>query len=153
MKGIDITISSISSRHINQVYEIEKSSFAVPWSLESFQDDFKNHHTIYFGAFIGQRLVGFIGMHHILDEGHITNIAVLPCHRRMGIGDALLISLINHAIASNITAITLEARMGNAPALKLYGKHGFVFEGIRKNYYTDTKEDAVIMWKYIKSGG
>jgi ribosomal-protein-alanine N-acetyltransferase len=88
-------------------------------------------------------------MWHVVNEGHILNIAVAERYRRRGIGSLLMDSLIETARNLEMIAMTLEVRVGNAPAMGLYHKYGFKVEGLRKNYYADTKEDAVIMWKYL----
>ena len=145
-----INIEPMSRENLRQVYNIESECFAVPWSYQSFEEELENPLAIYIVATIGGEIVGFAGMHHVLDEGHITNIAVLKEYRGQGIGDALVKRLCNIAVEKNITGLVLEVRMGNAPAQRLYGRHGFTFAGIRKNYYVDTKEDAIVMWKYFK---
>jgi len=93
-------------------------------------------------------VVGYGGVWLILDEGHITNIAVHPEYRGIGVGNAILEALIEICKIEQITSMTLEVRKSNTIAQNLYKKYGFLEEGIRKNYYTDTKEDGVIMWKY-----
>lgn len=156
---------------MDAVYAIESRSFAIPWSKESIRDDFlKNKHALYFvatacGAAAGlsvptagmptagmptaeDTVVGYASLWHIVNEGHINNIAVDEPFRRMGVGARLMDALIATAEAKGMVGLTLEVRMGNRAAMALYHKYGFKAEGIRKNYYTDTKEDAVIMWRY-----
>ena len=88
-------------------------------------------------------------MWHVVNEGHITNVAVLEQYRREGIGDMLMEALEKKALELEMIGITLEVRISNYGAQKLYTKHGYKPEGFRKKYYTDTNEDAVIMWKYF----
>ena len=145
-----INIEPMTHQNVAQVHTIEKECFAIPWRYSTFEMELSNPMAIYIVAVIGGEAVGFAGMHHVLDEGHITNIAVLEKYRGQGIGDALVKRLCDIAVEKNITGLVLEVRMGNAPAQRLYGKHGFTFAGIRKNYYSDTKEDAIVMWKYFK---
>ena len=145
-----INIETMTHQNVAQVHTIEKECFAIPWSYSTFKLELENPLAIYIVASIDGQTVGFAGMHHVLDEGHITNIAVLEEHRGQGIGDALVRHLCGIADAKNITGLVLEVRMGNASAQRLYSKHGFAFAGIRKNYYVDTKEDAIVMWKYFK---
>jgi ribosomal-protein-alanine N-acetyltransferase len=136
--------------HLEGVYKIEKESFSIPWAMEDFIKELKeNKMAIYFVALIDDRVVGYGGMWHIINEGHITNIASSEEFRRQGIGAAILSRMIQVANEKEMIGITLEVRMGNESAMKLYSKFGFKAEGIRKNYYTDTKEDAVIMWKEL----
>ena len=85
----------------------------------------------------------------VLDEGHITNIAVHPDYRGRGIGEKLVLAMLELARNSGIAGVTLEVRVSNNAAKKLYNKLGFVDSGIRKGYYSDTGEDAVIMWKKL----
>jgi len=145
-----IRIEAMRHEHLQQAYDIECDCFAVPWSYDSFAAELDNPHSIYIVATADGAVVGFAGMHHIAGEGHVTNIAVARQFRKRGIGDALLKYFLDIAKVKKMTGLTLEVRMGNASALGLYGKYGFKFEGIRKNYYADTKEDAIIMWKYFK---
>ena len=149
MPEADFYLEHMKSYHIDHIHKIECDSFAVPWSKDSFIKELENPNAIYIVAVKGGQIIAFAGMWHVVNEGHITNIAVSPEYRGLGVGDALVSALIQIAKDHNMIGITLEVRMGNEAAQKLYRKHGFVFEGIRKNYYTDTKEDAIIMWKHF----
>jgi len=143
-------ITEMLEEHIDRVYEIERDSFSVPWSKESLYKDFMQKHAHYFVALDENgSICGYCGMWHIVNEGHITNIAVKPENRRQGIGEQLVERLIDLAYEKEMIGITLEVRMNNAPAHGLYARAGFKPEGIRKGYYSDTKEDAVVMWKYL----
>jgi len=150
---IEFHIEPMGQGHLRQVHNIESECFSVPWTYESFVYELTNPLAIYIVAVSDGDVVGFLGMHHVVDEGHITNIAVREQNRRQGIGDALIRRMIDIAVAKDIVGLFLEVRMGNAEAQRLYGKHGFAFMGIRKNYYTDTKEDAIVMWKKIDPEG
>lgn len=145
-------IKQMTFEHLRQVYNIECECFSVPWSYQSFEEELANPLAIYIVAIVGGEVAGFAGMHHVIDEGHVTNIAVGEQYRSCGFGDALVRRLIDIASVRGINGMVLEVRMGNAAAIKLYGKHGFNFAGIRKNYYVDTKEDAIVMWKKFESG-
>ena len=134
---------------------IEQQCISHPWSLVLFNADLKNPNAIYFVAEDNGEVVGFLGAHDIVGEVNITNVAVQPKFRCMGLANQLMLALIseveNRAEEKEIIGITLEVRQSNMPAIKLYEKHGFVSEGIRKGYYSDG-EDAIIMWKrYGKS--
>ena len=134
---------------------IEQQCIPHPWSLALFNADLKNPNAIYFLAEDNGNIVGFLGAHDIVGEVNITNVAVLIDYRSRGIADQLMLSLIseveNRATEKEIIGITLEVRQTNTPAIKLYEKHGFTSEGVRKGYYSDG-EDALIMWKrYGKS--
>ena len=150
-----IKICDMEAEHLDGVYAIELNSFSIPWSKDELRKELSNKHAVYKVAKIREAngpvntLAGYIGMWHIVNEGHITNLAVDEPYRRMGVGSLLLEALIDLAVEQEMIGLTLEVRMANAAAQRLYTKYGFKPEGIRKNYYSDTKEDAVIMWKYF----
>jgi len=135
-------------RHLGAVMEIERRSFPTPWSERAFISELtQNAYAHYIVALRGQRVVGYTGMWLILDEAHVTNIAIHPGERGRGLGDAVLLELERRAEEHGCTRMTLEVRPSNAVAQALYRKHGFVSRGLRPGYYSDTHEDAVIMWK------
>lgn len=144
-----LEIIPMQPHHIPQVYKIEAEAFTTPWSIDSFRRELINPHTVYLVALLNQNVVGFGGMWHIINEGHITNIAIDKEFRRMNIGKQLMQELILIAKSRNMTGITLEVRVSNFAAIALYQKLGFREEGIRKGYYSDTKEDAIIMWIFF----
>ena len=134
-----IEIVPMAEEHINGVVTLEEATFSIPWTRADFEREVReNTMAIYYA-----------GMWHVVTEGHITNVGVLEEVRCEGIGSRLMEKLIEKALEKEMTGITLEVRMGNRPAQALYHKYGFKAEGIRKNYYPDTKEDAIIMWKYF----
>jgi ribosomal-protein-alanine N-acetyltransferase len=102
----------------------------------------------YFVARVGRELVGYAGLMMTLDEAHITTIAVEPRHHRSKIGTRLLLVLVRDAIARGASAITLEVRMSNRGAQDLYRRFGFASVGVRKNYYQEVNEDALVMWAH-----
>lgn len=142
-------IQIMKAEDIGEVYEIEHMCFTTPWSLESFAAEINNNLAKYVVAKVDGKVVGYGGVWIVIDEGHITNIAVHPDYRGQGIGEALVKSLIALAKEHNVTRITLEVRPTNTAALNLYKKFGFIIQGIRKGYYEDTKEDALIMWAEV----
>lgn len=145
-----LEIQQMTQEHIQDVLQIEEACFAIPWTKQDFEREMKeNKLAIYIIAVLDGKIVGYAGMWHVVTEGHITNIAVLQEYRRQGIGNALLEQIIHIAEQKEMIGITLEVRISNIAAQKLYTKYGFRPEGFRKNYYQDTKEDAVIMWKYF----
>ncbi|WP_333859451.1 ribosomal protein S18-alanine N-acetyltransferase [Clostridium sp.] len=145
----DIEISSLKTEHIDTILLIDTLCFPVPWSRESFKREIEgNTLARYVIAKSSETIVGYAGMWLILDEAHITTIAVHPKYRRIGAGNLLLESLIEICKIESINSMTLEVRKSNITAQKLYKKHGFIESGIRKAYYGDNKEDAIIMWKY-----
>ena len=132
---------------IDGVLEISSLSFKTPWSKESYIQELSNSLANYIVAKCDNKIVGFVGTWIIIDEAHITNIAVHPDFRRNNIASTLLDALIELTKNAKCNAYTLEVRSSNIPAQKLYKKYGFVEQGIRKNYYQDNKEDAIIMWR------
>lgn len=145
----DIDILSLKLEHIDSVLVIDTLCFPTPWSKESFQKEIENNKFArYIIAKKGEVVIGYAGMWLILDEGHITNIAVHPEYRGIGAGKLLLEALIEICKIELVNSITLEVRKSNIVAQSLYKKYGFVEEGIRKEYYGDNREDAIIMWKH-----
>lgn len=140
-------IEKMQKSHIDDVLEISKHSFATPWSRTSFLNELNNVFANYLVAIYNNKVIGFIGTWIILDESHITNVAVHPNFRKMGVGKKLLCSLLDHSISKGATSFTLEVRESNIAAKHLYKSFGFIEEGVRKNYYEDNKENAIIMWK------
>lgn len=146
-----IQIIDMTAEHLEAVHEIDKSAFKNPWSLKDLSKEInENKHAIYKVAVTETGLVaGYAGLWHIINEGHITNIAVAAPYRRKGIADKLVEAIIASANKLEMIGLTLEVRVSNAAAISLYKKHGFKEEGIRKRYYSDNGEDAIIMWKYF----
>lgn len=127
---------------------LEKQCFSVPWSRESLIYDLtENPIAVYFVAELESHVVGYAGVWAIAGEGHITNVAVSPDYRRLHIGTALIEVMLRETEAAGIAAHTLEVRAGNSPAIGLYKKFGFKAAGVRRGYYEDNGEDAVIMWR------
>lgn len=144
-----IAIKKMTKEHIEQVYAIEEKCFSIPWSKKSFEKEInENKMAIYLVALKDEQVVGYAGMWHVINEGHITNVAVNPEHRRQGIGESLVNKLIEIAKEKEMIGITLEVRTSNEIAKNLYKKQGFLLDGIRKEYY-ENKEDAFIMWKNL----
>ncbi len=149
---MDIIIRKMEEKDLDRIMEIEKKAFTTPWTKESFILEItKNQLARYIVAEIDDVVVGYGGIWLILDEGHITNIAVDTDYRKMGAGNSLVEGLIHLSMERNISAMTLEVRETNIAAQNLYKKYGFVESGIRPKYYADDNEDAIIMWKNLKS--
>ena len=145
---MDIIIRKMEEKDIHGVMEIEKDSFAIPWERESFLLEItKNQLAKYIVAEIDNLLVGYGGIWLIIDEGHITNIAVISDYRGKGVGKKLVEGLIALCQYHGISRMTLEVRVSNIVAQNLYKSYGFEEAGIRPNYYADENEDAIIMWK------
>ncbi|MGI6168838.1 MAG: ribosomal protein S18-alanine N-acetyltransferase [Christensenellales bacterium] len=144
-------MSEISYRYmceadIPAVWELERRCFTLPWSRKAIGDDLKNPFTRYVVAADRGTIVGYGGMWIIVDEAHITNIAVDEVYRRGGIGTGILLRLAKAALAKRVFSMTLEVRVSNGAAIALYSGLGFEKYGIRKGYYGDNQEDAIIMW-------
>jgi [ribosomal protein S18]-alanine N-acetyltransferase len=135
--------------HLDDVLLIENLSFKTPWTRDAFISDLtRNKCARYRIILSGGRVVAYGGMWVMLDEAHITNIAVHPEFRGTGLGSVLMEDMLEAASKEGITAMTLEVRVNNLTAINLYKKFGFKEVAIRKGYYQDTGEDAIIMWKY-----
>jgi ribosomal-protein-alanine N-acetyltransferase len=143
----DIEIYPLEDKFIDGMLTISLLSFPITWSKDSFEKELDNKFARYVVAAKGDIVVGYGGMWIIVDEAHITNIAVHPEFRGNGIGSVILEALIEICTLEDVTAMTLEVRKSNHIAQALYGNYGFAAEGLRKGYYEDNKEDAIIMWK------
>ncbi|MCK9267780.1 MAG: ribosomal protein S18-alanine N-acetyltransferase [Alkaliphilus sp.] len=138
---------------IDSVVDIEKRSFPMPWTRGAFISELRrNKLARYYVVEVGGRVVGYAGLWLVMNEAHITNIAIHPKYRGRGMGKKLVGGLIEEILKINIYRITLEVRPSNTAALALYKKFGFVPCGIRPEYYRDNNEDAIIMWgEFIKN--
>ncbi|MBM7870319.1 ribosomal-protein-alanine N-acetyltransferase [Clostridium pascui] len=145
--GIEIRAANLED--IFSIYEISTLCFPISWSITSIKGELtSNTHARYVVAVENGIVVGFAGLWIIVDEGHVTNIAVHPDFRRKGIGTLLMDKLMFISKNENLIGLTLEVRKSNLSAQNLYKQFGFVEEGVRKNYYSDNGEDAIIMWKH-----
>ena len=135
--------------HIPSAAQIEKLCFSDPWSEKAFEDSLKNSYS-HFKVWEEERVEGYIGFYALSGEGSITNVAVHPGSRNKGIGEALVKEVIKVGKELDLDYITLEVRVSNTPAKSLYLKCGFQEMGIRKNFYSKPREDAVIMNYFFK---
>ncbi|MCL2361753.1 MAG: ribosomal protein S18-alanine N-acetyltransferase [Defluviitaleaceae bacterium] len=135
--------------HLYEVHAIESHSFSDPWPMEEILWEIENPDSICLAALENEKVAGYVTMRHLVDEGHISNIAVHEDYRKKGVGSALIEGLIAAAKSYNMVGITLEVRIGNRAAMALYHKYGFIVEGYRRGFYSYPTEDAAIMWKYI----
>lgn len=138
-------ILDASEQWLPQLEALEARCFSLPWTRGQLLSQLPDPMHVFLLAVEGERLLGYVGMMHVLDEGYISNVAVLPETRRQGIGDRLIGALLTRADSLSLRFVTLEVRAGNAPAIALYEKHGFQKVGVRKNYYKAPREDAVLM--------
>lgn len=145
-----IEVRRMTLEDVDAVSAIENNTFHSPWSKASIRQEIEdNHLAVYYVAVSKGKVVAYAGYWEVVDECHITNVAVDDHYRGQGIGHKLMQALIEHAIERDYKAMTLEVRVSNAVAIHLYEDHGFTSMGIRAGYYTDTKEDALIMWKEL----
>ncbi|MBO9131416.1 ribosomal protein S18-alanine N-acetyltransferase [Bacillus sp. 165] len=142
-----VAFRQMTEEDIEQIVKIEQASFAIPWTYEAFERELiVNEFACYTVMEENGQIIGYCGLWIILDESHITNIAVLPEYRGRKLGEMLLQKVMEKAINLGAKTMTLEVRVSNEPAKKLYRKMGFQDGGIRKKYYTDNGEDALVMW-------
>jgi ribosomal-protein-alanine N-acetyltransferase len=144
-----VHIQPMRRRHVRGVLKIEHEVYPRPWSASLFLSELALRSTrAYYVARIGRELVGYAGLMMTLDDGHVTTIAVDPQWHRHKIGTRLLLVLAREAIARGATSLTLEVRMSNRGAQELYRQFGFGPVGVRKNYYQEVNEDALVMWAH-----
>lgn len=133
--------------HVADVVQLEKLCFSMPWSETSIRSELDNPLSLWLVAIDGEKLVGYVGSQAVMGEADMMNLAVFPEYRRMGIGEQLVLQLIQALKIQNVSAITLEVRVSNESALRLYQKLGFSQVGRRPDYYRNPKEDALILRK------
>lgn len=142
----DVSIRRMTLSDAEQVHGIEKATFPYPWSLQSFQEEMTTNPVArYLVAEENGAILGFAGVHIILDEGHITNVAVVENRRGEGIGRLLFGGLMQYAANLGVRYMTLEVRVSNQKAIRLYERYGFLKVHTRKQYYEDNGEDALLM--------
>ena len=148
MNKFVVKIKPMHKEDVDKVISVEKSAYGEHhWSRESFLSELSNDLARYYSAFDeNDELIGYAGSWHILEEAHITNIAVSPNFRRKHVGETLLRAIIEDCYLDMVKYITLEVRVSNVGAIGLYEKYGFKSLGVRKGYYQDNNEDALIMW-------
>lgn len=139
----------MTSAHIDGVCKIEEACFSHPWSRQSVESELANENSVFIVAVEGEKVIGYIGMSVVIDEGYIFNVAVNADFRRKGVGTALINELVTYGKKNNLCFITLEVRESNQAAISLYSDFGFIKVGERKNYYSDPAENAILMTKYF----
>ena len=146
---LTVHVSPMKRRHVRSVLRIEQQVYPRPWSASLFHSELALRSTrAYFVARVGRDVVGYAGLMMTLDDGHVTTIAVDPRWHRHKIGTRLLAVLAREAIARHAVSLTLEVRMSNLGAQELYRQFGFQPVGVRKNYYQEVNEDALVMWAH-----
>lgn len=150
MGSPDIVTFPMTPADLDGVMEVERLSFRTPWSRDAFKCELTQTYTVYLVAKNAEnQVLAYGGMHTVWEDSHVTNIAVHPLYRGRGLGERMMHELIARAIARRCHRMTLEVRAMNTTAQNLYRKLGFITSpgAVRKGYYTDTGEDAIVMWK------
>lgn len=143
------TIAPLREEHILEIARLEAVCFSSPRPEEALRAELTNDTAVFFVALCENKAAGYAGMHCILDECYIDNVAVFPAYRRQGIAGALLDALEDYARAHGASFLTLEVRVSNMPAIRLYRGKGYQEVGARPNYYNKPREDALLLTKYL----
>ena len=147
----NLMIRPMTLEDLQAIYALEVKCFKVPWTKEAFKNEIvQNKLAHYYVLSLEDKVIGYGGLWHIMDEGHITNIAIDPSYRNKGYGKILMKTIMEETMKMGIDFMTLEVRVSNISAIKLYEALGFKSSGIRPKYYTDNQEDAKIMWVDLK---
>lgn len=142
-------IVPMKEAHVCALAQIDAMCFSDPWTQQGFEAELTSTTACFFVAEQGETVVGCAGMHCICGECYIDKVCVPPQNRRKGIAQALVGKLVDYAQRQHAEFLTLEVRASNVPAIALYSKFGFAPVGVRKSFYTNPNEDAVLMTKYI----
>jgi [ribosomal protein S18]-alanine N-acetyltransferase len=142
-----IEIRRLQLRDLTAIEMIERSAYPTPWSRSMFAGELSKPSSVCLGAFEDEVLVGYLITSRYVDAWHVMNVAVAPDRQRRGIASALLGRLFELTAADDRRGYTLEVRVSNAGAISLYERLGFEQRGVRRGYYTDNREDALIMWR------
>ncbi|HHV34305.1 MAG TPA: ribosomal protein S18-alanine N-acetyltransferase [Syntrophomonadaceae bacterium] len=152
-----VTLRLMKKDDIDQVLLIEQCSFPAPWAKKAYLGELENKFARYFVILDKGRIIGYAGMWIFAGESHITTIAVHPDYRSRGYGRMLMMALIEYSKGHNAGTMVLEVRESNISAINLYSSLGFKRIGLRRNYYIETQEDAIVMLRHLKqeneSGG
>ena len=153
MTAVAIKIRVLELSDLSAIEAIEQKAYPTPWSRSMFASELAKPTSICLGAFEGQDLVGYVINSRYVDAWHVMNVAVDPDHQRRGVATALLERLFEVTRDDERRGYTLEVRVSNEDAIALYEKLGFEARGIRRGYYTDNREDALIMWRDSRNSG
>jgi ribosomal-protein-alanine N-acetyltransferase len=151
--AVAVRIRPLELGDLTAIEEIEQQAYPTPWSRSMFASELAKPTSICLGAFEGDELVGYVVNSRYVDAWHIMNVAVAPDRQRRGIATALLERLFELTRHDERRGFTLEVRVSNDGAIRLYEELGFEARGIRRGYYTDNREDALIMWKDSRNSG
>lgn len=143
-------IYKLTTKDAEDIHSVLSESFSAPWSVDTVKALLSSETAYCYGVYQDGRLVGYACLEWVLDEGSLTDIAVLPDYRRKGFADYLMSVVVGESTKMGLRFVTLEVREGNTPAINLYKKFGFEVVGKRSKYYKDPTEDAILMTKNIK---
>jgi len=147
MKMAPPVVRTMVEDDINTLLDIEEACFATPWTWDSFLYELhENPYATYYVMELDGVIIGYCGLWLVIDEAHITNIAIMPEYRGHKYGDSLFSHVLEKAREAGAIQLSLEVRVSNIVAQKMYRKYGLIPGGIRKRYYTDNQEDALVMW-------
>ena len=146
---MNVDLRRLRAEDLDTIETIERASYPTPWSRAMFATELAKPSSISLGAYLPEsgELVGYLIISRYVDAWHVMNVAVAPSHRRRGIASALLEHLFAETAHDANRGYTLEVRVSNGSAIRLYERLGFTRRGVRRGYYTDNREDAVIMWR------
>lgn len=143
----EVVVRKMELSDIDDVMAVETESFSAPWPRDVILHELTdNQYAHYYVIFADQELVGYSGMWHVIDDAQITNIAITPSYRGKKLGETLFFYTLEAAMKLGAKRLSLEVRVSNTVAQRMYRKFGLIPGGIRKNYYTDNQEDAIVMW-------
>ena len=144
---MNVGLRRLDVEDLDAVEEIERTSYRTPWSQAMFVAELRKPGSLAIGAFADEELVGYAFVSRYVDAWHVMNVAVVDGYRRRGVASALLERLFEVTGADQQRGYTLEVRVSNTDAIRLYERLGFERRGIRRGFYTDNREDALIMWR------
>jgi len=144
---VNVELRRLDASDLDVVEAIERESYPTPWSRSMFDAELRKPSSLALGAFATDVLVGYAFVSRYVDAWHVMNVAVANAYRRRGIASALLERLFDVTVSDPRRGYTLEVRVSNTGAIRLYEQLGFEARGIRRGYYTDNREDALIMWR------
>jgi ribosomal-protein-alanine N-acetyltransferase len=147
MTAVAIEIRRLELRDLAAIEEIERRAYRTPWSRSMFASELAKRTSLCLGAFEGDRLIGYVVNSRYVDAWHVMNVAVDPDSQRRGVATQLLERVFELTADDDGRGYTLEVRVSNVDAIRLYEKLGFERQGVRRGYYTDNREDALVMWR------
>ena len=153
MTAVAVRIRDLELGDLSAIESIELRAYPTPWSRSMFASELAKPTSICLGAFEGEQLVGYVINSRYVDAWHVMNVAVDPDHQRRGVASRLFERLFELTRDDERRGYTLEVRVSNEGAIELYERLGFEPRGIRRGYYTDNREDALIMWRDVRHSG